>query len=1472
VALWFQDVLGNASASAGGPGEGGPAVIDLPVGYTDPVIGVGTWPSTTSSYRVLPATSGATLRVELAMQAASYLAGGRQRGSEAAQSAKDQLPRFEALWYQLMQPDVTTRLLTTLEVAAGQPVALPAAGSLGSFAASACAWLGLTGSLADILADPSLTPTLADVSSRHGVGYDGLAAVNGEVALSELFPDPTAAGAGPAFSIPVYATFREGDSVAELCAGRAGVDPVEVLQDPENESLPLRDGIELRIPVRTWTMPADPAPPAAPLTLAAIADANRLTPASMVRANAATTGLLRPGFVFTCDGVEVVVTAEHPDVSLDEVAATFTDHGVPCDAVMAGVGNGEAPGMFRPLAVLSIDRYLIAQGDTLAANGSGATTAELASRNTATEDLYFAGTAVYLKSTSAGAAFQLTLAGAAGQLGLPADQLLRHNRAVPLRRGQDVPSALALPGQAALPATIRQLRMGWAIPAGSTLAGVAALFVNADPSQSSAALALAQANLAMPGVVAGGQTVQVAGQTVTTQAGDSFAAVLARFQPPVALAGLVAAVQDTPGILATGAILLTPPAQLPSTPAVWKPAEVAARYGVTVGDLAAANAALANLVVPGVTLTAPLGSDGSVTITTGAGDSFVSFSWRFAQVGQEVAPSAALEANADVPFLAGGAILLLAPPPAVLTATLGAQGWRFPAAVIQLQVWVEIARAPSLVDPEFRGEGDAGPAVRDRTLVPPMVRAGAGSTGDQVLALEPFAAELEAAIPALRVATGQPVTDGGIDRAAGQADVWAVAFGAGWLASVDVHPGVTVGSATIPQFFALRPLSPALVARAGVGIRPIQPDGTLGDPVATDFQGIDLEVWAGRVLSDIDLFLSARYAPAAYQTPARQVLEQVLDAKKALAAAIVQGLDYVLELGQEDPSRQNPPPPDWASAGEALRQRLLVSLSAGCAVDGVVQYQAQVQSPWSQEVARLSGAARVSPSSDTQGDEARRTSLGNAKTSLATTQAGAPGYVDFLLDVAQEGVGRTADLSLGYAVNELEFGIREVVEGYDASSWLAFVRPFGENLPPGVVFTLGEVSIPVPVRGYPALPALVSQVSQPTHQTPAGWQEAFHWDYACSYQHQSAAADQIAIEVDFNQTPLMAPAASAAPDTLFDALAQYQSMAAGVWLLLEQLATWDQASSAQQTAIVNAMQTFGQVVGAVAAGWSAHWTRGATARVRRASANGPQPERYSFMQTLDSAWDAALQKTCYTAIYLQRTEATGGLGWPQMGIAIDGAVVSLGQGTDTPRGRKYDLPAGVEAYVLRTFELRFTELHVASYQNGSARVQVVRNAQLSPLAPTRSSFVSRTPWSAFPDVVEPFLSYGEPFPIGTWTWTAADNPLGPVFDQMFAGSPANRTLSCQIRYGYELARSGEEAIVPFLPVAFRPKFSYVPGTSAGTLPEIIATVRAWNERERPATTGAEWSFALELYASVEGRLERPLLQLPVYAVAGGSGD
>lgn len=1409
--------------------------LDLPVGYTDPVIGLSSWPSLATDFMVTAREGGgATLSVTMTLQAGGLGPSPTEGGEAAAARALDLSARFARIYYQVAQPDMTVRLSTSLnQPPNGPPIPLATdMAPVRAQASAAYAFAATAARLTSAPVDPAITPTVGDVVQRYGVDWAALAAANALRPIETLI-------AGTQVAIPVFFVFKAGASVVTGCP--EGFTPVTVLGDPDNTALPLSAAVELVIPDRTIT-------PDATLSLNAIADANTVTPASLVLANAAQPALLRPGFVFRAQGVEVEVAAagEGADTTLDLVAATFRDNGVPFDAVMVAGANAEVvPGMFRDGAALTLNRYIIQPGETLDVNGSGATTPDLVTLNTATVDLFPAGSPVFLTAPLTAEPMPLPLGEAARAYGVEAGDILRHNADAAVAAG----GVMILPGLSSLGPTPRALRTPFAIPAQTALNDIAGLFLTVDPEKMPAQ-GLVAANAALPATVAGGQTLVVAGQNLTTQPGDSFNAVIARASPPVTLDQLADAIGDDAQALQAGGLLLCPPALLAATACT--PAEAGRRYGLDPGALLGANAAMPGLILPDVTL---IGTPGTTTptVTTVAGDSLNAIVRRFARLNLAVTADDIARANLDVAFLRGGASLLLPPPPRTLTAAFGAGGWTLPAVIFPLQAWVTLSRDRNLVDEAFRGPADApGSAVADTTAAPARRNVSTERREGGAVTLTAFTTALEAAIDGLRVATGKVLS---AERQAQSTDLWAVSFVTpGGVTQVDITPPTVVPGVTGPQprSFALRPLSNRLESRAGLTIKLLDPaTGLYGESQTRAYQGIDLEVWARSFLADLDLFFTAPYAAPAYQS-ARAALELAIGAKADLAGAVADGLSLVLDIDQDAEIGSD----NWKAAREALRQQLLVKLSRAYATAAVLQFQAEVTAPAETAAARLSGAGKILRLLQPPGDVAdpaaeswRKAQLGNAKTPLG------PGVwpVTFLLSVPDEARHRAVSLSLDYAVNELEFDIRPVVEGYDASNWLSFVHPLSQDPPQALAVDLGSPLAPIPLRAYPPLAALVRQQAV-INDAPTTLDEALHWSYVLVYQHQSAAQDQIRLEVEFNLAPGNTRLA-AEEDDLFGRLAQYAAIAPTLWPLLAGLP--DPGAGIPPEVVANAVGTYAGLIRQVADAWTAHW--GSPPVSARESVGAPPDtnELYDFAATLTSS--EADGVFTYTTLTLQRLRADGDVTWPTIVVLKpDGQRIPLtaAQAQIGAETLVYDFPAGeVEAFGALGFELTFPGLHIARYQNALSRVWVERNAQLlgAGAPPTRESFVYRTAPLAFPEPLAPLIQVDARLDIGVWTSDPATNPLGPVFAAILDGA-ATGQVAISIRYGYALT-PGPDPIETYLPVGLRPYYSY-----DGVEP-IITQVDRWDADHQPVSSGGLWAFGISLYSSLDEALRRPLLVL-----------
>lgn len=1443
-ALGFADVLGNVTAPPSSPVQ-----VSAPAGYTDALIGVTTWPAVTSWFSVLPAPDGlggAELLVTVAPQPSVGAPTISQSPVAALAALARQAERYRQITYQVMQPDVGAALLTSLsQTSDGAPVVQPAPLlPLRRFAVAALLQAQAMASLTPLCPDLTVAPTLGQVATSYGIGFAELAQANLEAPIVELF-------GAVALDVPAYVVFADGSSaasiVASLGAGWPTPTAAALLALPDNaEALPLRPGTVLAIPPRAVPIVGEPTPSLADLALAAF------TQPGLLAADNPTVPLA-DGFVFTVEGVSVTAASAGP-ATLLAVQAAFAALGVNVTLADLGIDNAAAPGMFPAAASVVTAHYVAQPGDTLAANASGQSVNTLAASNLATPNLFDSGALVFLGDFAPAPQIDSgelhTLGEFAARYGCPPAQLLAANPGalLPPTNVWVIPGGLALPpaaSEAPLYAAVQ-------VRDGETLDLLAPRFA-AAPGSGSAATNLAAANLELPDTLTPGEpiTVTVGGTSyqTTTVPGDSFASVLARLGAAVTLADLIAVIGGQPGALQTGALLVAPLALMPAGGLT--PAAVPARYGVAAAAFGEANLALAGLLAPAIALRSP---DGAVTVTTAARDTLNAVVARFAAAGAQLSVAQLLDANPTAPLFSAAALALLPAAPAELSALLPPGAGPFAAPIFPLTVALRLQRDEALVDPQFRAPGGGGPTARADSTVPAPART-TGPAGAQSETFDQFAATFETALPNLRLGTGKTEET--------QADLWVVDFGASGIAQLDVGPSVPSPSGALwPRFFALRPLYNDLISRTVV-LPVVRPDGTLVEASeATSLQGIDVELWARRLLADVDRFLGVPYASGAHGV-APAALDRVLAAKQALMQAIPGGLAPVLQLADSGAASGQ------LAAAEALAQQLGIQLSRAYATAAIVQYAATVRSVWTTSSAPPPPARVVGQPTPLTADPARTYSLGGAKTALDRASS----WVSVLLSVADPAHHANVSLDLDYAITDVEFAIAAVPEtgGYEASSWLSLLPPITHDDHPASVATqLGVAKVPIPLRAYPALPALLGQTAAPTFAGPGvpPLAEAKLWTFGLTYSHEHADQDEVLVTARYNVAPPPSDLRLAAQPDVASALARYLGAADRLWALLAGFTD----PGGDPTVLANASASFATLVDEVATAWSGHWSAAsfdepAARSLGSGAALGALAEvSYTLVARLiHSEEEPSYLKTLALTAQQASPGPTGA--WPAAwarlpggdkvalvpGPPVDGTV--LYQFPETPRLLAGEWPE---------ITLEWDRIDAVTHQNARAQVQVRRNHELLPGVATTEGFVYRTPTVDAPDVVTPLNAWTDPIALAGSTVTAA---LQTAFTTLF-GAALGAPITVGMFYGYALVPAPQlpsGGLITYLPVALFPDQPL----SATTADQLAAALDVWWRANQPAVANGSWVFSLTTYSQVDPNNRHPLLSFErlVYSIA-----
>lgn len=1447
VALNFQDILGNQT------GANPNGQVSLPSGYTDPLLGVGDWPALVSAWVVSASDSKVTLSISLEARPATVMPSPSQPGDAAAQTAGRQAEAYAKAYYQLGQP-LSVAVETSLDTSAAHSIDQQ---PLWRFAAASQAFSAGAAQLGAARAPSSAT--LASLAKDYSLRYAEMALANGEIPMQALF------GIGSQFKVPAYALFAENDTAQSIAAiarpdGWPSISAKALLAAPENGEMPLRSGAVLKVsPALTRTTGDGSA------NLATLANALGTLPGLLAVDNASL-ALLTPGITFSvavseADLVSITVTeadAPTPIRSLEQVCSAFAALGVNISVNDLGQSHKALPAIFQANQLVSSSVWIAGSEDSLANNSSGLDQAALAALNTTSVNLFEMGTLLYLGDFNDGAGISAdgaqTLHQFADAHACPAELLLGANPdlAVP---GD---GAFALPGRVSWPDDVTQLRVPYSIQSGDSLDAIAPRFAESTAD-------LATANLEMPDVVAGGVTfsVSVGSQSyslTTAASGQSLAATLDQLQQQASaatLADLLDSIGGNTQSLTAGALLICAAAQFAVATA---PSAIAGLLGVGAGAFALANVGTPNLIASGISLDAP---QGPASVVTQANDCLNSLIVRFAEAGAQVSAQEIVEtpANADKLLFAAGAPALVPPASVRISLPIGACG-PYPGPAFPLNVTLTMSRPAALINPDFAADNDGGVSRSNSPIPAPQVPAAEDQGGG--LAFNAFIAAMSVALPNLRIATGRALED--------SRDLWAVDFGTAGIRSLSIAGATTVPGAPGPQprFFALTPLYKSLVSRQGVGLNALLPDGTLSQASNQhDFQGIDVEPWAVRFLSDMDRILGASNVAALYRTPdTRQTLEDLVAIKRKLAGAIPEGLAPVLEISDPDAAAGQ------AAAATTLQQQLGISLSRAWSASTLVQLNRRVASAWQAPDTCLLPADMYGGIEVTSGGEERSWSMNAGKCWLTDFSP----FITLLLTESDPASHRVVTAKMTFGITDLERNISSVglPEGYAASQWLTFVPPLrGSNLPAALSTDLGEVSVPIPLRNFPALPVIVEQRASATAldaelrqnlrrrrafstlraDSEASLASMALWDHRFTYSHEHAEQDDVSLTLSYNLRPNQMMRLAASDVDLFVQLARYIAVADDLWGILGELPDSGALTPVQS----NAANTLSYLAGEVADSWNVRQAHSAL----NARLQAPATDQFTFQARVtdrDGPQDSR-EVGC-----LGLTALSAGIGpdgkWPQVwALTVAGLMVQLERISVSASVSLYEVPADDHvAASWPTFSLVFAGLNVARWQNATGSILVQRNQKLLGAngPSTNSAFVFQTDRVEAASVATPLNVWEQRVPLASAP-TTVSAALQEAFDTLFgeAAEDGGLSITAGVSYAYELATdplNPNHGLVGETPVYLYPN-QILDGSTARNLQMAVDT---WRGQANPQRLGGEWVFSLTLYSSLEED-RRPLL-------------
>ena len=1453
IGLDLQDIYGNIQALPS-PFDS----LDVPVGYFDNVINPGSWPSLAIAYDV--SGSPVTISLSMTMQQVRYIPGVSVSVPSALAAIAADLTTYRSVYYQLIQPDLSFSLKTTLDAdsLSGSTPKYPLANTpFLAFAFGAYIYLNALSTMKQVgVTIQGSSTSVFDLTDLYGVTGAQLFTENQNTLYSTFFGSTV-------INVPTMYTMVDGNSLGSVVA-----DPqwssykltVAGLAEA-NKLVPLSAGIDFITPKRTATASASD-------SLNSLATRGRASAEGVANANGQRTDILKEGTVFT------VGTQSYTLGKNDSFANAASNLGTTVDAV--ATANQWLQGIFVENASLDIVDVLAADGDTLlslATTYNGGDIGAFATANEAIRTPFTPGTAILIGVNPSPTPPEAddTLLTFAQRNRVTIDQLGNANAT---KGAVFVDGATVdIPGVLLNDSTTQYAT--YSTKGADKLNDIATKF-GTNPG------GIAVLNPDVPGLFLAGQTITdtTSGKSVTTAAGDTFDLIIQRFKD----AGVTVTLQQLADDIATQADLIAPQS-LWITPPMTGNANggnpdgtlegLAAAYNTDVQTIATANGATLGVLASGVQITL-LG----VSITTNDKETLNSIVNRLAEQGVTTTVTDAATALASVKGLvaAQGKVTPIPPPSPASNSTQ--ISLKFTEAVFPLSVNIVLSRNTDWIDPDFKTVQSVATASYS---VPPTPDP---SNGEEAFSLTQFATDLQGAIKGLYVATGDALAE---EDPASASTVWGINIGS------DAGPKMTYQfSGADTAYFSIPPLSTALMG-GKVDIIPYvqgQNPPFTGTATSQTFQSVDLDVWLNTFLQAVDVFLSPAFVTPAYSLSPESVTS-VIGLKQELAEVISDRLALVLE-GQSQGTIDD--------AVNAMYQAMLTKLASAFEINTIVQVPVAVSSGTSDEktAPRLSGKITMAEGST---DDGGTGTLPNAF-SFSTTKVSMTNPAStatFLFSVKAPAEHKQANLDLQYVINELELpDPGSVIGDYEGSFWLKFVIPLDD-----AASTIGPVDIPIPLRSYPSPVTLLSQSAVQSVENPQSAKDLLGWNFDFTYQHNSAQQDTPLAAVSFNaaQNPMWFNAQGESGldlNAIFRALAQFTAVYPALSADLSTLPILTPGSS--NTNASAAVAAFAWLVNNVVAAW-----RGNAAL----AAFAPPKETYYYQMQKQETQEINpnLDTLTITAFDPVRNIITPNpiKLWPDVYITYNDKETQLQQvGTPTDTEAVYQYPTGIPATTelpqrfvfawpdgseqsLTTRQLtggaslgavqtfQFNGTNILLRQNGQAGVLITRNLSLIPNVATNPAFIYQTPLTNFTSVAIPAVFAGSPLSIGNGEVTGIAAALGTFLQTVFAslsGVSEGETVTVRFGAAYSFALAmttaeGEEDATEMLntlvPIALIPTFDFDPATDwnpavqGSFVNQVQSVVSEWQKANDPSSDGGSYMFDLTVYAS-QGQLQ-PLMQV-----------
>jgi len=1184
-------------------------------------------------------------------------------------------------------------------------------------------------------------------------------------------------------------------------------------------------------------------------------------------------------------GEESVTTNDTSLSTLADIAEHFSTEEVKVPVAEIGLANQDVANLFDTNDDLQILDYVVQQNDTLRSLSDqyGFDPKSIVTENLDLPNLYPVGASLQTGETSYTIQTDDTLANIAYEQAITVDALSNANGAEALKTS----GVIEIPAQVVIDSE-RPPSSTFPLDDGDKLSTIAQNY------SGTTAAGLIELNPYTEYLFANNSQLIIDSITITVSKYDTFSTLYEKFvvqgysgtfdQYAEAAA---TAIDGGDWIFRENALMLCPPMSLAANESL---SDVAKLYRVNVLSLMQANQSLRGMLNPDGSITYE-----NITIELNEDQTFVSVlaqlnaQWKAEGNTSTITLEDLASDNAiinDTALLNGDASpsQQLVPPPVIL-APVGQQASSNqlafdvpvtnepvnPKVIFPLKVDLAMTRTDAaIIDPDFANAPAVSTAVSGIT---PKFSTNNSDPDQPSMTLTQFAEDFENAFDGLKIGTGQPSES---DEDATAKQVWVVDFRESGLI-FNIEKGQDPNEPNPNAlYYSVPPMSTSLVGGT-VNVQPYVSGKGLGPAEERTFQGVDLDVWTKTFLEAIDLFLEPSYAVSAYNL-SKSYYECVVHSKGNIAEYIANRTTTV--FSDEGTG-------DLGAAKEALEQRLLIKLSNAYKVDTIVQLPVSLsyeQRDPNTLPPRLSGQPAVVESTTASvGENESQASYGlsTAKVPAAyEPNTPAASTLNFLVDVKDKTKQKDLELDLSYVITEMEYDISNVadIEGYQGSNWLTFVIPIGSDQDQLLQSnaTIGNVSIPIPLRSYPSMPSMEQQygVPGPMPSPSESLQQKIdalkQWEYNITFEHNHAAQDTRYVQVTFPQPDVSLLKGAADPlEALFASLAQFNYIYPSLKndLALLPLLTTGETNNVASVAV----QTFAEVVYGVEQAWS-NWTM-----LLEAKANNEPYYQYKLSDvTKANPNDPGDPTEELQLTIVDRYPADAPSFWPEITAQKyeNGQYVSYKlEGPDAPPPgdtAEYTFPTGT-TYEIPRYSFQFPPIDVTEDQQATADIWVTRNQNLG--TDVNPAFVYETPKVGFANDYVPLLIQKESVDIRQ---AGDENPGQSIQNVLSYLLPESGTylLSMTCRYGYELTAvstnengsngKGLDALTSFVPVFHLPKFTLDVSDIGAFSSSLNTQLTNWNSTYNPSTNNGGYYFEISLYAGQsedENSSNKPLLSL-----------